>query len=226
MKLSLPLSDPLLKRCVLCEATLGVKLVDLYLRGTEGAQPAAQRLLCPDCDDLLHWRTKSRHRSPRSWERFGYVVDFGELCPVDGEYQIVEEIIRLRARKGLSYESIADWLNFNNMPSRRGGEWSVNAVMKIFEREAPNFGVGVDRTAISSSRYGYQFVDGETVKDEREQQVIAWILEARARKATYKAIALALNEKGIPTKRGRSWSIGQVANVIRSESALRGIRND
>ena len=226
MKLSLPLSDPLLKRCVLCEATLGVKSVDVYLRGTADAQPAATRLLCPDCDDLVHWRTNNRHRRSRAWERFGYALDCGELCPVRGEYPVIEEIIRLRATKGLAYEDIADRLNFFNAPSRRGGGWSVATVMTVFEREAPNFGVGVDRTAISSNRYGYQFVDGETVKDEREQQVIAWMLEARARKATYKAIALALNDKGIPTKRGRSWSIGQVANVIRRESALRGIRND
>lgn len=226
MKLSLPLSDPLLKRCVLCEATLGVKSVDVYLRGTADAQPAATRLLCPDCDDLVHWRTTRRHCRSRAWERFGYALDFGELCPVADEYHIVEEIIRLRAHKGLSYETIADWLNFNNQPSRYGGEWSVNAVMTVFEREAPNFGVGIDRSTISSNRYGYQFVDGETVKDEREQQVIAWLLEARARKATYKAIALALNEKGIPTKRGRCWSTGLVANVIRRECALRGISND
>lgn len=223
MRLSVPHSDPLLKLCVLCEATVGVKLVDLFLRESEKCGPATKRLLCPECDDLLHWRTKERHRYCRSWERFGYAKDWHYLCPVEDEHQVIGEIIRLRVEEKLSYEAIAEKLNFRDAPSPSGGPWSGGSVSSVFEREAPNYGVEVESERISPTRYGYRYVDGRTVPDESQQQVLSWILEARARGATYKAIARVLVSKGVSTKRGGRWTPTRVYQVARQESAVRGI---
>lgn len=71
--------------------------------------------------------------SPKFGERS---VD-GELIADDREQETIN-IIRKHHKSGKSRESIADYLNKNNIPSKRGGQWSGTTVGRVIEGLYPN----------------------------------------------------------------------------------------
>lgn len=71
--------------------------------------------------------------SPKFGERS---VD-GELIADDREQETIN-IIRKHHKSGKSRQSIADYLNKNNIPSKRGGQWSGTTVGRVIEGLYPN----------------------------------------------------------------------------------------
>jgi site-specific DNA recombinase len=64
-------------------------------------------------------------------------------------------------------------------------------------------------------RFGYATSGGELVPDEREQDVVARMLELKAEGCSLHAIAQRLNEEGLRPKRGEYWQATQVARVLK-----------
>jgi site-specific DNA recombinase len=56
-----------------------------------------------------------------------------------------------------------------------------------------------------SPPYGYCYLDGQLVADNREQQIIRRIVEMRTNGISFRAIAEALNEQNVRTRHGKSW---------------------
>lgn len=71
--------------------------------------------------------------SPKFGERS---VD-GELIADNREQETIN-IIRKHHKSGKSRQSIADFLNKNNIPSKRGGQWSGTTVGRVIEALYPN----------------------------------------------------------------------------------------
>lgn len=70
---------------------------------------------------------------------------------------------------------------------------------------------------ISYPPYGYDYVDGQMVINEEQAEIIRWMFaEALAGKGTH-AIATALNERGVPTKKGGKWTASTVRGLLSNE---------
>jgi DNA invertase Pin-like site-specific DNA recombinase len=67
--------------------------------------------------------------------------------------------------------------------------------------------------------FGVRAEGRELVQDDREQQVIARIRDEHEQGRSTRVIAQALNDDGLPSKRGGLWSSATVARVVRSLSA-------
>lgn len=68
--------------------------------------------------------------------------------------------------------------------------------------------------------YGEQLVGGKIVPHKAEQKVIQKILELREAGATYDAVAVWLNDQGVPTKNGaKSWQRPTVFKIIKQRTA-------
>jgi len=63
---------------------------------------------------------------------YGFSVEGKTLVPNVCEKGIIDKIINLRNVIKLSYQKIADWLNGENIPTRMGGIWKKQTVLKIF----------------------------------------------------------------------------------------------
>jgi DNA invertase Pin-like site-specific DNA recombinase len=61
---------------------------------------------------------------------------------------------------------------------------------------------------------------GQLVEVPSEQETLTWILEKRKQKKSLSWIAKELNFNGIPPKRGKTWSHGQVASVIETSKSF------
>jgi site-specific DNA recombinase len=59
----------------------------------------------------------------------------GELV-LDEQEQAIIEVIRRHRRAGKSPQAIADYLNINNYPTKRGGKWHHTTVRKVLDRLA------------------------------------------------------------------------------------------
>lgn len=65
--------------------------------------------------------------------------------------------------------------------------------------------------------YGYDNVDGQMVVNEEQAEVVCWMFEqALAGKGTHK-IASELNERGVPTRKGGSWTATTVRGLLANE---------
>jgi DNA invertase Pin-like site-specific DNA recombinase len=64
---------------------------------------------------------------------FGYSAQDGELVPVEPEQQAID-LIRRHRRSGKSYAKIADYLNGQGIPTKRGKEWSAMQVQRVVTR--------------------------------------------------------------------------------------------
>lgn len=71
--------------------------------------------------------------------------------------------------------------------------------------------------------YGYQAVNGELAIVEDEAEVVRMIFRLRDEGMTYEAIANALNEQGILTRKGNQWKFGTVRTVLENEPLYRGM---
>jgi len=65
---------------------------------------------------------------------FGYESIEGELVSKEDEQETIATIRRHR-RSGKSFGSIAKYLNTQNIPTKRGGQWSATQVQRVLERE-------------------------------------------------------------------------------------------
>lgn len=65
--------------------------------------------------------------------------------------------------------------------------------------------------------YGYDNVDRQMVVNEEQAEVVCWMFEqALAGKGTHK-IASELNERGVPTRKGGSWTATTVRGLLANE---------
>lgn len=69
--------------------------------------------------------------------KFGCKADNKNLVVNDREQETIN-IIRKHHKSGKSRQSIADFLNKNNIPSKRGGQWSGTTVGRVIEGLFPN----------------------------------------------------------------------------------------
>ena len=53
--------------------------------------------------------------------------------------------------------------------------------------------------------YGYCYLDGQLVVDDKEQQILHRIVEMRTNGQSFRAIARALNDQRKPTRHGKTW---------------------
>jgi site-specific DNA recombinase len=65
---------------------------------------------------------------------FGYESIEGELVSKEDEQETIATIRRHR-RSGKSFGSIAKYLNTQNIPTKRGGQWSATQVQRVLDRE-------------------------------------------------------------------------------------------
>lgn len=65
--------------------------------------------------------------------------------------------------------------------------------------------------------YGYDNVDGQMVINEEQAEIVRWMFaQALAGKGTHK-IASELNERGVPTRKGGSWTATTVRGLLTNE---------
>lgn len=70
--------------------------------------------------------------------------------------------------------------------------------------------------------YGYDLVDGEFVVNEAAADIVKKVFLLRGCKKTLQEIADLMNESGVPTKRGKEWTISTVQNILKNEKVYKG----
>jgi site-specific DNA recombinase len=66
--------------------------------------------------------------------RFGEKPNGNKELVEDSEEQATIEVIRRHRRSGKSYNKVADYLNEQSYPTKRGGKWSSSTVFAICKR--------------------------------------------------------------------------------------------
>jgi site-specific DNA recombinase len=74
---------------------------------------------------------------------------------------------------------------------------------------------GQGRRVSGRAPYGYAFADGAVVPDVEEQGVVEEIRTLRALGLSVRKIAVALDEKGVPTRGAASWRPNLVHSILR-----------
>ena len=64
---------------------------------------------------------------------FGQRAIDGELAENPDEQQIIE-LIRRHHKSGKSLQQVADWLNYNGYPTKRGQQWQRISVKRVLDR--------------------------------------------------------------------------------------------
>jgi len=93
--------------------------------------------------------------------------------------------------------------------------------IRSFEKDSP---IKPDLTKVMRSGatpYGYCYLDGKLVPDNREQQVIHRIMEMVANGMSFRGIAKALNEQNVKTRFSKSWKHEVVKKIIERHAAAR-----
>lgn len=85
-----------------------------------------------------------------------------------------------------------------------------------YERKVLNGGY-----AAGHPPFGYDAVKGELVKNELELRTLSLIMELRAQGLWYSQIATYLNDHGLKTKRGLTWTNESVKALLRRRSRLK-----
>ena len=70
---------------------------------------------------------------------------------------------------------------------------------------------------ISYLPYGYDYIDGEMVVNEKQSEVVRWIFRQVLSGNSTAEIARKLNEEGVATKRGVRWTSTTINGMIRNE---------
>ena len=70
---------------------------------------------------------------------------------------------------------------------------------------------------ISYPPYGYDYIDGEMVVNEKQSEVVRWIFRQVLSGNSTAEIARKLNEEGVATRRGGSWTPTTINGMIRNE---------
>ena len=90
--------------------------------------------------DIINERTQGGRRAKAESGGYAYGSPQFGLESVDGELVANEseqraiEVIRRHRRSGKSYGKVADYLNAQNIPTKRGKQWSAMQVMRICKR--------------------------------------------------------------------------------------------
>jgi site-specific DNA recombinase len=90
--------------------------------------------------DIINERTQGGRRAKAEKGGYAYgspafglkVID-GELVANDDEQKAIE-LIRRHRKSGKSYQRVAEYLNFANIPTKRGKAWSAMQVKRICDR--------------------------------------------------------------------------------------------
>ncbi|MFM6151972.1 MAG: recombinase family protein, partial [Sphaerospermopsis kisseleviana] len=82
-------------------------------------------------------RAKTSEYANGGAPKFGCKAENKNLVVDHGEQEIID-IIRKHHKSGKSPQKIADHLNKNNIPSKRGGTWSKTTVGRVLEGLYPN----------------------------------------------------------------------------------------
>ena len=90
--------------------------------------------------DIINERTQGGRRAKAEnggyaygSPRFGQDAIEGELQPNESEQKAIE-VIRRHRRSGKSYQRVADYLNAQNIPTKRGKQWSAMQVKRVCDR--------------------------------------------------------------------------------------------
>ena len=70
---------------------------------------------------------------------------------------------------------------------------------------------------ISYPPYGYDYIDGEMVVNEKQSEVVRWIFGQVLSGNSTAEIARKLNEEGVATRRGGRWTSTTINGMIRNE---------
>lgn len=73
--------------------------------------------------------------------------------------------------------------------------------------------------------YGYDNVDGELVVDQAAAEIVKKVFLLRGCRKTLQEIADLMNESGVPTKRGKEWTVSTVQNILKNEKIYKGQLN-
>ncbi|MFQ6128748.1 MAG: recombinase family protein [Thermoplasmata archaeon] len=107
------------------------------------------------------------------------------------------------------------------------GRFVVDIIQRIAQLESEQIGervyMGMRQKASSvggilgsNHPYGYDYVDGGFVKNEKEAGVVRIIFEEVLSGKSTGMIAKSLNERGIPTKTGKVWQKKTVAKILKN----------
>ncbi|MFM6133752.1 MAG: recombinase family protein, partial [Sphaerospermopsis kisseleviana] len=77
-------------------------------------------------------RAKTSEYANGGAPKFGCKAENKKLVMNESEQEIID-IIRKHHKSGKSPQKIADYLNKNNLPSKRGGTWSKTTVGRVLE---------------------------------------------------------------------------------------------
>lgn len=80
---------------------------------------------------------KKAHRMVYSRTPYGYERDGGSLVPVEGEQTVISRM-RLYRANGWTFRKIADVLNEETVPTKRGGKWFAQTVKDVLENGLHN----------------------------------------------------------------------------------------
>lgn len=68
-----------------------------------------------------------------------------------------------------------------------------------------------------ATSYGYCYLDGHLVVDNREQQIIHRIMEMNTNGVSYRGIAKSLNDQNVRTRRGKTWKHEVIKQILRKQ---------
>ena len=128
-------------------------------------------------------------------------------------------------KKGIALHSISESLDTQSAM----GKFFFTLTAALAEMERGLIGERT-RTALARKKergektggnvpYGFDSVEGMLVENPREQEVIRIIKKKRLQGRSYQGIADFLNEKGTPTKTGKSWTAVQVNRLEKTSHA-------
>ncbi len=140
-------------------------------------------------------------------------------------------------RDSQNFAAMMDNLNawgkqFNSMQEKFDtttamGRFVMDIIQRIAQLESEQIGervkVGMLQKAKSASGYlgsgvpfGYDIVDGRLILREDEAEIVRFIYRSYLYGRSLSEIADSLNERGIPTKKGKVWKKQTVSNILRN----------
>jgi len=112
-------------------------------------------------------------------------------------------VARLYIKKGLSENEMAKQLNVNRAAVRNALK---NTGLFLENRE--------NARKAGRTRFGHDYVDGESVQNLEEQKTLRTMRQMRATGKTFREISGKLNEDLIPTKNGGIWQANTVRKIL------------
>lgn len=158
------------------------------------ASGAADGILAPNMDRLARELTVQEGTLAVLWAHGGrfFTVDQGEILP-DDDSDPMRKFVRqvMGAAAELERGLIVKRLKSGRAAKKAAGRYAGGA-----------------------PAYGVEATGGELELNEEEVSVLERVHQMRAEGASYRAIAAALNEDGVPTKRGGRWQPTTVARMV------------